>query len=283
VEFTWTQVRDWSLQPTLLTVAASFVILAAILWPLEKLFPARGAQRLIRTGFRTDLLFWVFSPLVTKAFTYAVVAGVVGLLLPLTGRAEQLSVFDGWGPVGGQPRWLQGVEVVVLGDFIFYWTHRLFHTSRLWPVHAVHHSAESMDWLSSARFHPINDVLTRVCQVVPLTLLGFAPAAVVGAVPVAMLFIIVNHANVGWTWGPLRYVFVSPVYHHWHHSSEDEALDKNFAGVLVLWDWLFGTMYMPRNRRAAAFGVKGGGVPAGFFGQLAHPFLAALRPKNDVG
>jgi len=275
VEFSWSQVQNWSVRPTLLTVGVSFAVLAAILWPLEKLFPARRGQRLFRSGFAVDLMFWVFTPLVTKAITYAITMLTVAALLPITGRSADLSATEGWGLVGRHPFWLQCLEVIILGDFIFYWTHRLFHTTRLWPAHAVHHSIEDLDWLSSARFHPINDTLTRVCQVVPLTLLGFSPAAVIAMVPVAVLFIIVNHANVGWTWGPLRYVFVSPVYHQWHHTSEDEGLNKNFAGVLVAWDWLFGTMYMPRLRRTTRFGVKGGGVPRGFFGQLAHPFFAA--------
>jgi sterol desaturase/sphingolipid hydroxylase (fatty acid hydroxylase superfamily) len=152
----------------------------------------------------------------------------------------------------------------------------------LWPFHAVHHSSEHLDWLSSMRFHPVNDALSRVCQAVPLVLLGFAPAAVVCMIPVVVAFIVVTHADVPWTWGPLRLVVVSPVYHQWHHSSEPEAVDKNFAGVLVVWDWLFNTLYLPRNRRPLGYGVLGDRVPNEFLRLLAYPFttLKAHRPKE---
>ena len=54
-------------------------------------------------------------------------------------------------------------------------------------------------------------------------------------------------------------------------------MDKNFAGALVVWDWLFGTLHLPAGRRPAAYGVSGGPVPGGFLGLLAYPFLALAR------
>jgi sterol desaturase/sphingolipid hydroxylase (fatty acid hydroxylase superfamily) len=134
-----------------------------------------------------------------------------------------------------------------------------------------------MDWLTSTRFHPINDVVSRTFQAVPLVVLGFAPAAVMCAIPVVVAFIVVTHASLPWTWGPLRYVFVSPVYHHWHHSTDRAALDKNFAGALVVWDWLFGTLYLPANRRPTAFGVLGERLPGGLIGLLVWPFRRVVR------
>jgi sterol desaturase/sphingolipid hydroxylase (fatty acid hydroxylase superfamily) len=279
MELNWDQVTDWALRPRVVTAAVAFVLFAVVLWPLERLWGRR--PRRPRPGLRTDLLFWAFTPLVGKAATYAAVTAVVAGLMALTGRKLDPFSAAGWGPVGRQPLWLQAVEVFVLADFIFYWTHRWFHTTRLWPFHAVHHSSTALDWVSSMRFHPVNDIASRVGQAVPLVLLGFAPAAVVGAIPVVVAFIVMTHADVPWTWGPLRYAFVSPVYHHWHHGCEPEAVDTNFAGALVVWDWLFGTMYLPAGRRPAAYGVAGGGVPGGFLGLLAYPFVALARPRRD--
>ncbi len=277
MEFAWSRVRDWSVAPTLTTVAVSFLVFAVALWPLEKLFPARPRQPVRRAGFRTDLLFWFFTPLCTKAVTYATVVFACGLVMHMAGRPLDLSALDGWGPVGRQPLWLQFVEVFLLADLIFYWTHRWFHTTRLWPFHAVHHSGTELDWLSAMRFHPVNDTLTRLCQAMPLDLLGFSPVAILGMVPIVVVFIVVTHANVPWTWGPLRHVIVSPVYHQWHHSCEAKAIDKNFAGVLVVWDRLFGTHYWTAGERPKEFGVKGGGVPVGLVGQILYPFRAATR------
>ncbi len=279
MEAIWTQLTAWAMRPTPLTAGVSFLLFAAALWPAERLW--RGRRRTApRTGVGTDLLFWALVPLVGKAFTYAAVTAVVAGLMRLGGRDLDPLSADGWGPVGRQPLWLQAVEALVLADLMFYWTHRLFHTTRLWPFHAVHHSSPHLDWLSSMRFHPVNDAVSRVFQAVPLVLLGFAPQAVVCMIPVVVAFVVVTHADVPWSWGPLRYVVVSPAYHHWHHSSEPEAIDKNFAGVLVAWDWLFGTLYFPRCRLPSAYGVSGGGVPQSFLGLLSYPFLTVARSSR---
>jgi sterol desaturase/sphingolipid hydroxylase (fatty acid hydroxylase superfamily) len=277
MEISWSQLIEWAIHPTPLAAAVSFVLFAAILGPVEWFSRAasRGPSR--RSGVRTDILFWAFAPIVGKAFTYAAVTTLVAGLMQLTGRELDPFSTTGWSVVGRQPLWLQAIEVLLLADLIFYWTHRLFHTTRLWPFHAVHHSPEQLDWLSSMRFHPVNDVISRIFQGVPLVLLGFAPIAVVCAIPVVVTFIVITHADVPWTWGPLRHIFVSPVYHHWHHSSEPEAIDKNFAGVFVLWDWLFGTHYLPRDRRPTRYGVTDNDVPHGFLGLLAYPFLTRSR------
>jgi sterol desaturase/sphingolipid hydroxylase (fatty acid hydroxylase superfamily) len=267
----WFAFTQWALAPTPLSAAIAFLLFAAVLGSLERLC---GRSARPRRGLRTDLLFWVFTPLVGKAATLAVVTGVVSWLMVLTGRELDVTSTTGWGPIGRQPLWLQAGEALMLADLIFYWTHRMFHTTRLWPFHAVHHSSERLDWLSSMRFHPVNDVVSRVAQAVPLVLLGFAPLAVVCAIPVVVVFIVVAHADVPWTWGPLKHVLVSPVYHHWHHSAEPEAVDKNFAGVFPLWDRLFGTRYMPADRRPSAYGLTGEKTPASFLGLLAYPFRA---------
>jgi sterol desaturase/sphingolipid hydroxylase (fatty acid hydroxylase superfamily) len=101
--------------------------------------------------------------------------------------------------------------------------------------------------------------------------LGFAPVAVVSIVPVLTLTAILVHANVDWDWGPLRSMIVSPRFHRWHHTDEQNARDKNFAGLLPLWDILFGTYYMPRDRRPHQFGTNTP-VPPGLIGQMLFPF-----------
>ena len=80
------------------------------------------------------------------------------------------------------------------------------------------------------------------------------------------------HANVGWTFGPLRYVVSSPAFHRWHHTTEAEGLDKNFAGLFPFIDLAFGTFYMPPGRQPERFGIVNDDVPAGLFRQLAYPF-----------
>jgi sterol desaturase/sphingolipid hydroxylase (fatty acid hydroxylase superfamily) len=111
----------------------------------------------------------------------------------------------------------------------------------------------------------------RIAAAVPLLLLGFSPLALAGITPVLTVLAIVVHANVDWDWGPLRSVIASPRFHRWHHTDETEARDKNFAGFFPVWDILFGTYYMPRDRCPSTFGTATP-VPSGLLGQLNFPF-----------
>ncbi|MBY0461528.1 MAG: sterol desaturase family protein, partial [Gemmataceae bacterium] len=156
-------------------------------------------------------------------------------------------------------------------DFIDYWTHRWFHVSRAWRFHAIHHSPEHMNWLASARMHPVNDFITRLCQVIPVVLLGLSVKAVLFVVPALVFFVIVLHSNLSWDYGPFRWVLVSPLYHRWHHTKDEEGLDKNFAGIFPLWDVLFGTAHFPR-REPVQFGVNHHPPPETFLGQMLYPF-----------
>jgi sterol desaturase/sphingolipid hydroxylase (fatty acid hydroxylase superfamily) len=177
----------------------------------------------------------------------------------------------GFGPLSKLPFWLQAIMMLVLADFAGYWTHRAFHRRRLWKFHAIHHSSETLDWLSALRGHPVNEVLSRIATTLPLLAFGFAPAAAVWVAPAFAIFAILLHANLDWDWGPLRTVIASPRFHRWHHTTEREARDKNFAGLFPVWDLLFGTYYMPEGRIPERFGTQTP-VPDGLWRQLMFPF-----------
>jgi sterol desaturase/sphingolipid hydroxylase (fatty acid hydroxylase superfamily) len=170
------------------------------------------------------------------------------------------------------PIWVQALSVLVLSDFTGYWMHRAFHRGWLWRVHAVHHSSRELDWLSAVRLHPLNELITRMLQVLPFYFLGFSPLVLPGVAPFLSLYAILLHANVNWSFGPLRYAIASPAFHRWHHSSEDEGLDKNFAGLFPIWDLAFGTFHLPANKRAQTFGIIGNDIPESLWGQLVYPF-----------
>jgi hypothetical protein len=152
---------------------------------------------------------------------------------------------------------------------------RLFHRGRWWPFHAVHHSTEELDWLGSVRVHPVNDLVNKLFQVSPLLLLGFNPWVTLSAAPFLTFYAIFLHANVNWDLGPLRGVIASPVFHRWHHSKDQEAWDKNFAGLLPIWDRLFGTYYMPEGRWPENFGIHDP-MPSNVVGQMWVPFTWLL-------
>lgn len=257
--------------PTLNGLIGSFVVLALLFGVLERLFPAVRPQRLFRREYRTDLAYWLFTPLVAKAIERTAVGLLVIVVLLLLGRDLQ-TWQSGFGPVASQPDWLQAIEVFVMGDFIGYWTHRWFHRGRLWPFHAVHHSSRELDWLSSVRMHPFNEVAGKLASAVPFVFLGFNPTVLAIYAPFLTLHAIALHANVPWSFGPLRLWVSSPVFHRWHHSRHPEAIDKNFAGLFPVWDRMFGTLYMPKGVQPQDFGITNDDVPASFLPQLLYPF-----------
>lgn len=262
--------------PTVKSLVISFLVLFAAFRLLE-LFRAKEKRlRAFRRGFWTDLVYWCFTPLVTRVVTGAGIALVVFPIAHfLYGKIDRDLIMHGFGPLSRLPLWIQAAAILILSDFIGYWMHRAFHARKLWKFHAVHHSSVDLDWLSSVRLHPLNDLLMRMATVLPVLALGFAPIALAGLVPILTLLSILVHANVDWDWGPFRAIVASPRFHRWHHTDEGEARDKNFAGLLPVFDILCGTYYMPRDRLPASFGTATP-VPAGLPGQLLFPFRRSV-------
>ena len=145
---------------TILSAFIALVVLSAIFFLIERLGRG-GKQRVLRLGWRTDVVYWFFTILLTKPFARVL------LILPLTVLlldevtsldVVKMKAYAGYGPISRQPLWLQAIEIYVLVDFCAYWMHRLFHRGRWWPFHAVHHSSEELDWLASVRVHPCSAV-----------------------------------------------------------------------------------------------------------------------------
>lgn len=271
---------------TLLGTAAALLILSVIFFIIERL-AGRGRNRVqpvIRRGWFTDVIYLFATGLFTKPLMRLLLffpAAILVITQVVPAETFKAGLYAGFGPLSRQPVWLQAIEIYVIGDFAGYWTHRLFHRGRWWPFHAVHHSSEDLDWLGSVRVHPVNELVNKLSQAVPLLLMGFNPLVTLSTAPVLTFFAIFIHANVNWDFGPLRYVIATPVFHRWHHSREREAWDKNFAGLLPLWDILFGTFYMPRGRYPENFGICEP-MPKGFLGQLWEPFAWLMRRGKKV-
>ncbi len=179
------------------------------------------------------------------------------------------------------PLWLQVVAILLAADFVLYWEHRMYHEFKpLWPVHAVHHSVKNLDWLAGSRGHFVQVFSERALVMLPLYLLGFDTLALNIYVTFAALQAILIHCNVNFSFGPLRYVFVTPQFHHWHHSSEKPAIDTNYAAHTVLFDWLFGTYHMPDAHWPAHYGTTRP-LPSTFVGQLLYPLTAHRNRPVD--
>jgi sterol desaturase/sphingolipid hydroxylase (fatty acid hydroxylase superfamily) len=264
----------------LLSITIALGVACAVFAVLERRWQALpGRSFWQRRGQLTDVVYWFLNallaePMMQAATVVAVVPLALALGAPLRGEGIKAWIEARRTLVTLQPAWIQALEILILSDFIGYWAHRLLHRRPLWRFHVVHHAIKELDWLSANRVHPVNELLMRVASIAPLFLLGFRGDVLAGAASLLPLYSLVQHANVRWSFGPLRYVFASPRFHRWHHTSEAHGLDKNFANLLPVWDLIFGTFYMPKGEEPSSFGVRDE-LPSSVLGQLAWPFRRA--------
>ena len=233
---------------------------------IEKLFALRRDQPVFRPEWQTDLHHFIVNHMVVGFVLLA-----TNLLVhKLFGWAADDGI-RGW--VASLNFWIALVLIVLVADLVQYWTHRAYHeVPLLWRLHAVHHSVKSMDWLAGSRQHFIELLITRTLVLAPIYVLGFGKEVIDAYIVIVGFQAVFNHANVSVRLGPLRYVIVTPNFHHWHHSQDDEAIDKNYAAHFAFLDHLFGTAVQSDRVWPKQYGVVGDYVPNGFWKQLLFPF-----------
>jgi sterol desaturase/sphingolipid hydroxylase (fatty acid hydroxylase superfamily) len=221
----------------------------------------------------TDILYWFLIPLAARFVRIGLLVIGASLIFGIHGSDDLIAFYEhGHGALSEMPLWVQVVVFVVASDFLLYWIHRGFHRPAMWKYHAIHHSSEELEWISAARFHPVNIFLGTVAVDVALLLAGISPEVMIVVGPFTIAYSAFVHANLDWTFGPFKYVLASPVFHRWHHTGVDQGGDKNFAGTFPFIDWLFGTFYMPENELPETYGVDDKEFPEGFGAQLLYPF-----------
>jgi len=275
-------------------ILRQFLLFAAILAPLELLVPARGEQRpWRRRGLATDLFHFALNPFLVGALAGAALAALaagIHWLLP----TDEIAA--------AQPYWLQFVEVFLLSELAGYWVHRLSHQIPwLWRFHAVHHTAEELDWVAAHRQHPLEATWMLVVANLPALLLGFSTEPLVGFILFQKLYTAFLHGNLRIGYGPLDAWLASPRFHHWHHdgtASVDRAAasprpptgdvgetptgppprSRNYAGLFPWIDKLFGTYELPAGF-PQSYGCD---VPAESYPrQLLRPFYAIAPRRSE--
>ena len=246
-------------------IVYALIVGALIFIPLERLFALRKEQKVFRRGWLTDILHFLFTRTIANVCTFVLVGSVILLIHWLISPTFQATV-------AAQPRALQLLEAVLIANVGGYIGHRLSHeVPFLWRFHSVHHSISEMDWLAAARVHPLDQIVTKALTIVPLYVMGFSKATFGAYIGLATVHAVFIHANVRVKFGPLRWLIGSPEFHHWHHSNDPKAHNKNYAGELPVLDLLCGTFYLPKDRMPERYGVSEP-VPAGYIGQMLYPF-----------
>jgi len=254
------------------------IAISLIVWLLEIAFPWRKNQALFRKDFWLDTFYMFFNFFLlnlivlialsnTASKLFDDILGIVGL------SVSSFQLFD----VDNLPLWLGLLIFFLVSDFVQWNTHRLLHRSNfLWNFHKVHHSVKEMGFAAHLRYHWMEPIVYKSLLYIPIAIIGGFDAQQVAIVHFFAIVIgHLNHANLGWDYGFLKYIFNNPKMHIWHHAKklpEHVRYGANFGLTLSLWDYLFKTDYIPHNGRDIELGFDGDeNFPKDFIGQEMYP------------
>ncbi len=248
--------------------------LSLVVWSLELIFPWRKNQKAFRKDFWLDAFYMFFNFFLFSLVAYNAISNVAvkafADFLALFGIENTVAI-----SINTLPYWAQLLALFILADFVQWNTHRLLHrVPWLWEFHKVHHSVKEMGFAAHLRFHWMETIVYKTIQYLPLAMIGFG----IDDFLLVHLFTLaighLNHANLGWNYGVLKYVFNNPKMHIWHHSKKIPAGHKygvNYALTLSLWDYLFGTASLPHEGRDIELGFDDEkDFPKQFVGQVTH-------------
>ena len=250
------------------------ILISAIIFiPIELFLPKRLEQTKFHNEWRTDLIYFIISHLLIQVsgvlikFPAELAFSDIGL------TSLQLWIQDVW--------FVPQLLLALLISDLFQWTaHYFFHkVSYLWRFHSVHHSIKDIDWLAGSRIHFVDLIAVRAFSFLPLYILGFSPSVFTTYIIIVSIQAVLAHANTRINFGFFRYIIVTPQYHHWHHSDDPKAYDKNFAIHFPFIDMLFGTYYPIGNSWPESTGLGDVKFPKGFIRQFVFPFIK--NPAND--
>ena len=265
--------------------------LSLLVWVLEIFIPWRKNQKIFRKDFWLDTFYILFNFFLFSLIGYNAISNVG---VELFNDFLQIFGFENIVALEVQtlPVWAQLIVMMVIADFIQWNVHRQLHLQPwLWEFHKVHHSVKEMGFAAQFRFHFMETIIYKTVQYIPLAMIWFG----IKEFFVVHMFTVfvghLNHANVGWNYGIFGYIFNNPQMHIWHHSKalpEDRPAGMNFGLTLSIWDYLFGTAYIPENGKDIELGFEGDeDFPEDFKNQLFFPFRknkkeSKLQPKKKV-
>jgi len=245
------------------------LLMTLIFSPIEVIWPAYPKQSVFRPEWLLDVGYFLSTHVPIQLTSFLI-------LLPATQLTHVLSNDSAQAAMASLPWLVQFFLAVLVADLAEYAIHRAFHTVPfMWRFHAIHHSSKALDWLAGSRAHIVEDVVVRGFMLVPMMFV-FSQGIIVAY----LLFVTIHatwaHCNFGPMLEWLEPYLVLPRFHHWHHTSQRESIDRNYAIHFPWIDKIFGTYYFPDEGWPETYGLDNEKLPAGFWGQTFYPFT---RPK----
>ncbi|WP_417290372.1 sterol desaturase family protein [Corallibacter sp.] len=255
------------------------IIISLIVWCLEIAFPWRKEQAIFRKDFWLDTFYMFFNFFILNLIILIALSNTAAeifndILSVFNLSLSNLQLFD----VDNLPTWLGLLIFFLISDFVQWNTHRLLHAIPfLWNFHKVHHSVKEMGFAAHLRYHWMEPVVYKSLLYIPIAIIGGFDAQDVAIVHFFAITIgHLNHANLGWDYGPLKYILNNPKMHIWHHAKQLPKHTKygvNFGLTLSLWDYLFKTNHIPHNGKNIELGFDGDETfPKDFVKQELYPF-----------
>ncbi len=256
--------------------STEIIVIGLVFFAIERLRPAEKDTPFFKSDFRQELGFALINALIFLPIFTIFVA------LALNYIAEPLIPYQMFaGEIEALPIVLQMLLGAFILDFSTYWRHRFTHRY-LWPVHSIHHSALSINWLTGMRLHPIEILVALFFDLFLLHVLGFGGAGMLFAMVFLRGYNHFTHANINLEYkAPLKYILASPKYHRWHHADEFAAHGKNYCSTFSCIDLAFGTFYHPEGLpKGYGIGDDQAHYPQALHGQLLYPFKKILSKKS---
>ena len=250
--------------------------LSLLVFIFEIVIPWRQKQPIFRKGFWLDAFYMIFNFFLFSLIGYNALSNLgVELFndfLRLFGISNLVAL-----EIQNFPVWAQLLVMFIIADFIQWNVHRMLHRIPwLWKFHQVHHSVKQMGFAAQFRFHFVETLVYKSAQYIPLAMIGFGIKQFFVVHMFSVLIGHLNHANLDWNYGPFGYLFNNPRMHIWHHAKElppEHKYGMNFGLSLSIWDYLFGTAYIPQSGKNIEIGFDGDeSFPEDFTGQVTYPF-----------
>jgi len=249
-------------------------IISLFVWGLELLFPWRKQQSTFRKDFWLDAFYMYFNFFIFSILISGVYALLAHNFIAAGMNIESLILID----ISYWSLEIQLLVFFVLLDFLKWVTHRILHrVNFLWHFHQVHHSIKEMGFAGHLRYHWMENIFYKPLTVLGLMLIGgFEPEQAFIVHFFAISIGHLNHANIKLTYGPLKYVFNNPVMHlqhHAYHLPKEHRYGVNFGMTLSVWDYMFGTAYVPKTDGNLVIGYPNDEkMPQNFFKQCIYGF-----------
>ena len=248
------------------------IVLAAVIFIIaERIWPYTKGQKVLREGFFDDLALYTIAQsyiLGILIFTY-----IINFIDQSTGLSR-LQLFR------DVPIWIQLLFFLVTHDLYIYWMHRWQHKNKyLWRIHEAHHSPKKVDWLSGSRSHALEILINQTIEFLPIVLLGSPPEVIAYKGVISAVWGMYIHSNINVRTGKLQRIINGPEMHRWHHST-GKGRNRNFATKLAIWDWIFGTAFLPETK-PEEYGLKTS-FPKHYFMQTLFAFRTFKKSKNSL-